>query len=357
MRSIRSKSFLIFVLVLSIFCINTTAWSANNVKYMLKMASVGPDGVRWATYCKNEIQKTIKKVTNGEVGFSWYWGCIMGDEEDSIAKMRIDQLQGGLLSLAGTGMICPELAIMTLPFMFNNYDEVNYMKKKMGSRFKKLTAEKGYKVLMLIHQDFDQIYSKYPMNTSEHYLKCKFVTYTGKNEAEVIKNLGSSPIPINVPEIASAIRSGIINTCISPAMWWLGSQLYTVSKYVNTTKIRYSPGTLVITMKAWNRIPKIHQKAIIKELPALEDGFCKEVITGNEKALRAMINYGMKEVILTPEETDSLKKKTRSVWNALADDMYPKTLLDEFTSTLDKYRSSKIKSKTQKTIKTLSLNK
>ena len=341
MKNVRMVVSFFFILAVLLCSINADAKKA---KYLCKMGSVGPDGVRWATYTKNEFQKTIEKVTNNEVSFDWYWGCIMGDEEDIIAKMNINQLQGGLISFTGTAMVCPEIAVMSLPFMFNNYDEVNYMRKKFGSKFKNFAEKKGYKILIYIHQDFDQFYStKYKMDTVKDFKQSKFLSYGGKAEALIIKSLGGSPIPINVPEVASATRAGVTNVTIAPAMWWLGAQLYTLTKYVNTVKIRYSPGTMTITLKMWNSIPEKHRKAMIGVFPELEEGFCNECVIGNEKALRAMINYGLTEVKMGKKEIELFKQKTRPVWDKLAGDVYPKEFLDEFVAVLNEYRANKSK--------------
>jgi TRAP-type C4-dicarboxylate transport system substrate-binding protein len=67
-------------------------------------------------------------------------------------------------------------------------------------------------------------------------------------------------------------------------------------------------GSFVITMKAWNRTPEKYQKPLEEKMIGLEAGFNEELTRNNTKCLRAMIKYGIKEVKLTPEEIELLKK-------------------------------------------------
>jgi len=83
------------------------------------------------------INAEIVKLTNGEVIFDWYYGGTMGDDLDIIAKMRNGQLQGGGFSGWGMAMACPNMAIMELPLLFNNYNEVEYVYSKIRPRLNK----------------------------------------------------------------------------------------------------------------------------------------------------------------------------------------------------------------------------
>jgi len=333
----------ILVFIFNMGIVDVFAKKKSEYKYVWKIATVAPDGVAWAKYCRKTFESKIEEVTNNNVTCSWYFGQIMGDEEDYIAKMHIDQLQGAFMSSGGVIMACREMSIMQLPFLFNNYAEIDYVTKYMRPTFNKILIENGYKPLMFVHQDMDQLYStKYKMRSPQDFEKSKLLMHAGEVADNVLKSLGASPIPMGVPEVATTMRSRICNACISPALWWIGTQLYTITKYVNTTPLRYSPGMIFITMKTWNKLPESYKKAIEKELPMLENKFNKISIDGNKRALNAMINYGVKEIKLTDKELEVFKNKTRPVWDKLAGKLYPKEMLDELLVHLDEFRKTKL---------------
>ncbi|MDY6932748.1 MAG: TRAP transporter substrate-binding protein DctP [Spirochaetota bacterium] len=322
----------------------TDVIARKKTKYLWKFGTVMPDAAFLSEYMKNDLIACFEKATNGELTMDIYWGGIMGDEEDYITKMRIDQLQGCSLSVGGVLMACPEMGVVQLPFLFNNYNEVEYIRRKLYSRFVEIYKNSGLKMLIWIDQDFDQIYStKYEMRKPEDFKRSRFLTHAGTIEIELIKALGGSPIPVGVPEVVPSFRAGVCNSVISPALWWMGSQLYTMTKYVNPYPFRYSPATLVVSNKAWSRLPDKYRVAIDRELPRLEKFMNNMAHKMNRDCLRAMINYGLIEVKMTPEEIDVFRERTKPMWDNLAGKLYPKKLLEEIKYHLRIYRDKHTK--------------
>jgi len=321
-------------------CLNADELHAKAPKYKWKFATLAPDGVGWSMCVKENLVPMLSRVTDNDLVLDWFWGGIMGDDEDYIAKMRIDQLQGAGFSGAGMVMACPEIAVLELPFLFNNSKEVDYVIKKMRGQFENFAVKNGFRLLFLIEQDFDQLYSvTSELRTPADFKESKFLTWYGMLEEEVLKRLGANPIPVNVPEVASNIRSGVCDAFISPAIWTVGSQLYTKLKYVNPVKIRFSPGGGVITVKAWNALPEKYQLGITSIQSEIEDIINQNGRKANKDCLNAMIAYGLKEVKMTPAEIEVLKKRCIPLWDEFAGRAFPKKSLDELLKHLSEYRS------------------
>ena len=339
---LRVKSILLMNIIILVFFISYFSVSEVKAKdgmHHWKLATLAPDGVGWATHIKELFHPAIDKATNNAVKLTWYWGGIMGDDEDYIAKMRIDQLQGMGFSGAGFVMACPEGSVLELPFLFQNYEELDYVKEKMRDDFEAVCKKNGFKFLFWVDQDFDQVYSvKSEMRTPVDFMKSKFLTWYGPLEEEVLKKFGVSPIPVNVPEVSPSIRAGICDAFIAPAVWTVGSQLYSTMKYVNPLKIRYSPAGAIVTQNAWNSLtPEVKQQ--IEGLKWVEVEFNKRLRESNAKCLNAMIKYGMKEVKMTDEEIAVFKKLCMPLWYELADKQYPKVLLDKIIMNLAEFRA------------------
>ncbi len=323
----------------------TTSWADNN-EIVIKLATLPQKGLSITVYVEETFLAGLTKAAEGQVKFDVYWGGVMGDEEDYIGKMRTGQLQGAFVSASGgiTNMICPDLCVLSLPFLFNAWawDEVNYVKNKIREHLYKEAEKRGYKILILINADFDQIYStKQNIATIEDIKAAKFLTWYGPLENKVLQSLGVSPIPVNVPEVVSSIKTGIADMVISPTLWWVGAQLYPDTKYVNPLPIRFLPMIFVVTNDVWNEIPEKHRKAMEALFPKSETGLESLALTGNKKAYNAMLNYGLKEVKVKPEELARFKNATRSVWDELAGKSYSREFLDEVIGHLDDYRKNK----------------
>ena len=314
---------------------------AASAKYCLKMATLAPKTVGWARHIRNIMHPAIKKATDGQVKLKWYWGGVMGDDRDYVQKMQIGQLDGAALTGQGVVLACPEMAVVELPFMFENYDEVDYIRKAMRDDFDKIASQNGYKIIIWADQDFDQIYSvKYEMNKFADFKKASILTWYGELELALFAELGADPVPVTVPEISSSIRQGIVDTLIAPSVWIIGSQMYTVMKYVNPVKIRYSPAAAIVTLKSWNKIPKNYQKRFLalRDTAAVE--FCNKCRADSIKAYKAMIKYGVKEAKMTPDVLAEFKSRTKKIWYDLVDKKYKRKTLDQLINHLEHYRKT-----------------
>ncbi|MEW5735177.1 MAG: TRAP transporter substrate-binding protein DctP [Thermodesulfobacteriota bacterium] len=305
-----------------------------------KVATLAPKDLGWAQQVKDLVFPWVEKSTDDTIALKVYWGGVMGNDEEYIKKIEIGQLQGAGVSGAGCNMACPEFTVLGLPFLFNNYDEVDYLRKTMFDELDRYFQTNGFKLILWVDQDFDQTYStKHPMVTLEDFRNSRFQNWYGPMEAAVLRSLGASPVPVTVMEGHSALKTGVVDAAFGPALYYVGSQLYTVWKYVNTMKIRYSPGAVILSLEAWNAVPEDYQK----KLQAGRQKVCDQFVAGtrldNERCLKGIIKYGVILDNPTPENLAEMKKKTHTVYKELAGSLYPAELLAQVEQSLTRYRA------------------
>jgi TRAP-type C4-dicarboxylate transport system substrate-binding protein len=306
-----------------------------------KIGTLAPKRVGWAKHIEGVLHPALDKATEGKLDLKWYWGGIMGDDEDYIKKMRVGQLQGMGASAQGLALGCPEMGIVMLPFMFRSLEEVWHIKREMRVNFEEIARKNGFALLYWIDQDFDQIYSaKFPMSAPGDFSKAKIITWYGTVEEKMLGALGAVPVPVNVPEVSPSMRQGLADTVIAPALWMIGAQMYSVVRYVNPVKIRYSPGGLLVLKEAWDGLPEQWRAGIMAGRPDVEERFSKQVAAENTRSVEAMVQYGVRKVEMSPAEVAEIQKRTAPVWDALAGEVYPKALLDELKAKLGAYRKN-----------------
>jgi len=229
-----------------------------------------------------------------------------------------------------------------LPFLFNNFEEVDYIRSMMFSTFDYYFEQSGYKLFLWIDQDFDLFYStKYRFDKLDDFKNARIVTWYGTQEAIMLKSLGASPVPVAVTDIPSSKRSGIIDTNIAPAIWQVGSQLYTIDRYVNMMKIRYSPATVVLTNAAWEQIPEKYQDKLMEEQAEIQKRYCADIRRDNERCLKAMLDYGVQKVYPSAEAQAQITKRAMKVYDDMSGKTYPVELLKEIKRYLAAYRKGK----------------
>ena len=334
-RSCRPKSVSLFLIAL-LLCAGEAAGEAS---FRFKLASLAPKSVGWARHLRSVVTPAVDRATEGRVRLKWYWGGVMGNDRDYIDKMRIGQLHGAAFTGRGVALVCPEMAVLSLPFLFRDYGEVDHIREKMRPAFDALAEKRGYKLVVWSDQDFDQIYSvSLPMDRLNHFGKVRFLTWNGPMEQRLLKILGANPVPVNVTELTPSVRQGVGDTLLAPAIWMVGSQLYTTVKFVNPVKIRYSPAAVFVTLEAWRSLPESYRDGILAIRGREAVTFREKTRADNRKSLAAMIDYGLKRTEMPPAELAELKARSRALWREAAGEAFPQALLEEILSHLEAYR-------------------
>ncbi|MFH2099136.1 MAG: TRAP transporter substrate-binding protein DctP, partial [Pseudomonadota bacterium] len=317
--------------------------AAAAAKYRWKVATLAPKGIGWSKQFEDIVLPAVDQGADGNLRLKVYWGGVLGDDEAYIRKMQVGQLHGAGLTAQGATLACPEFAVVELPFLFNGYDEVDYIRDRMQPTFDFYFGQYGFELMFWIDQDFDQAYSMVsPMASLDDFSRTTFVSWYGPLEEKLFEVLGARSVPLSVTDIPGALRSGRADSCITPAVWMVGTQLFTSMKYVNPTKIRYSPAAILVTTETWESIPEEYQDRLWAMRSDLQKKFVAGVRSDNQTSLNAIINYGVKEVKMDPGSFKAIQKKAMEVYGALAGDVYPESLLQELRRYLEAYRRGDI---------------
>ncbi len=326
--------FAVTVLGAALFLGLVSGVRAGEPKYLWKAATLAPKRVGWSNQVAEILIPAIEKASNGDLGIKIYWGGIMGDDENVIKKMRDGTLQVAGFAAQGAVLACPEIAVVSLPFMFNSYQEVDYIREK--------AAEQGGFVLFLwIDQDFDQLYSiNKPISSLSEFKGVRFVQWYGILEERLLLKLGAKPVPVDVPDISHSMRTGKTEALLGPALWMVGAQMYSVTKYINLAKMRYSPALIMTTTQSWNSVPKAYTGRLWKQRMDICREFVISTRKDNEAALKAMLEYGVIEAGFSPEQMKIMRKETAPIWDEMKGVLYPGQVLEELQDNLARYRKT-----------------
>lgn len=306
-----------------------------------KLATIAPKGVGWAVHYENLVLPVVRELAGDDFDVKVFWGGAMGDDEEILNKMRKGFLQGAGLSGQGATQACPAMSVVELPFLFDNYDEVDYVKEKMTPVFEALFRQNGFYLFAWCDQDFDIIISKGVSFTRlEDFKDVRFMTWYGPLEEKLLTNLGADLVPLDIPEIAPAAQTGKYKAAIGPAAFVLGAQMHNVVRNINPCKIRYSPSVDLLTNAAWDAVPQATKESYFKRREALMKKFNAKVREDNERSLQALYTYGMKKDEFSPSELRRIKAATRHIGTDLAGKLYSRALLDELLQHLEDYRAA-----------------
>ncbi len=266
-----------------------------------------------------------------------------GGETDMVRRMRIGQLQGGLLSVVGLREIEPSIAaLQAMPLMFRSWEEVDYVREKMRPAMEKKFLDQGFVVLAWGDAGWVRFFSKKPARHPDDYKAMKFFAWGGEAEQqEIMKRLGYTPVPLETADILPAIQTGMIDAVPSTPYFALATQIYTSAP--NMLDLNWAPivGALIVTKKSWDAMSPAAQQAVreagAKAGAEIRAQARKEV----DAAVAAMQKRGL--AVNVPDAAQ------RQAWDALAGRLYPQirgTLVpaatfDEVVGHLKNYRAGR----------------
>jgi len=311
-------------------------------EFNIKLAAIAPEGTQWSDVGK-EFADMVYRETNGKVRVVLYLGGVMGDEPDVIRKIKLGQLQGGIFTAVGLEKIAPEIRVLTLPNLFRNYEEVDYVLEKLTPDFKKLFEDRGFIFFGWVEVGFAYFFSTKYIMTTDDLKKTKIWTWSGYPMVEAVAKIMDygTTVPLAFPDVLMGLKTGLIETFFSPLYAAVATQWYQYAKYLNIAPVAYSPGGALLDKKTFSSLPtefqKIYVDAANKTISRCTDIIRQEHIN----ALEGMKKRGI-EVLDPPQEIRlENEKKAMEIYSKLGDKFYPEWIFKKITGLLEEKRKTR----------------
>jgi TRAP-type C4-dicarboxylate transport system substrate-binding protein len=267
----------------------------------------------------------------------------MGGEGEMVRKMRVKQLQSGLLTVAGLEQIDPGVtALQNLPLVFRDLEEVAVVRTALQAEMERRFEAKGFVMLFLGDIGFVRFFSKQPMRTPEDLRKTKLFTQAGNTaQVDLMKSLGLAPQPLEPADVYTSLQTGLIDCAPMIPFYAQVSQIYKSAPHM--LEMDWAPlvGGCVILKEVFDSYPPALQAAMRASAKQAGDEIQARNRTENEEAVRAMQANGLK--LVRPSDAELLQ------WRAFLEPVYPQLrgkqvpadLYDLVMKTLESHRTAK----------------
>lgn len=308
---------------------------------LIKLGTLAPEGTPWYDILR-EMADEWKEISGGEIEVRIYASGVAGDETDIIRKMRIGQLQSGMLSSGGLSDIVPEFRALYLPMLFASYDELDYVLDHKRESLEALLEKKGFKVLNWGDAGWIRFFTQEPV-VSPDDLKTQrlFWWEAGGAYIDAWKDAGFQPVPLAATEIHLGLQSGLINALAAPPIAALSFQWFPLAP--NMTDLNWAPliGATIVTTRSWYRLPDEWRPALLKASRAAGKRMLSRVRSLDGEAIEAMKRYGLKVHKVPNEIVDEWRQRALAAYPKIIGTKVPPDMVREVTQLRDAYRNSK----------------
>jgi TRAP-type transport system periplasmic protein len=236
----------------------------------LRIASVAPEGTAWAREMR-AFGREVAAATHDEVQVKWYFSGIAGDELQSHARVRREQLDG----VISGGMLCQRLApSMRAAHMageFRDQDEVAYVIGRMKPILDREFAKEGYVNVVEAGLGFSIFFSRAPVRTmADLRTQRSWLWSLDEVMRTQLVAMGVNIVPLPVETSARAYDEHRVDAFIAMPMAALAFQWSAQTRYVIDLRVGYLTACLLISHKAWDALGHEEQQQITSAAAKLQ---------------------------------------------------------------------------------------
>ena len=306
---------------------------------VIKIATLAPEGSSWMNAVV-KAAKSVEEKTNGRVNFRFYPGGVLGDESVTIKKMRLGQIDGALLSSGGLSIIYPDLGVTEVPFMFDSYDEADYLMRRMGEFFEKGIKDNGFTLLGWTEVGFIYLMSVKPIAKYDDAKGLKVWVWKDSDiPMAFFEKLGLSAVSLQLTDVLVALQSGLVDVVYNSPLGAIAMQWFTKVKYLTKLQLAYSVGGLIVKNKTFDGLSPEDRQTVKQTFEKALNELSAKTRQDNEEALKIMEKEGVRIVVPSPEAVEKFRAMSRQVIASLERRLVSQEMLDRAMKIIDEYKS------------------
>jgi TRAP-type transport system periplasmic protein len=320
------------VLGLIVFCVFLFALAAPGMaayKAEYRMSVVVEPASPWGQGAQM-FADLVKKRTDGRIVIKPYFRGQLyeGKQTNEFLLLQQGVADFALGSTINWSTTVKELNLFSLPFLFHNeYRAVDALETgKVGRKIFNILNDKGVVALGWGENGFREITnSKRAIRSPEDLQGLKIRVVGAPIFMDIFKSLGADPVAMNWGEVLSALQSGTVDGQENPvASITIPYRLWEVNKYITFWHYAIDPLIFAASKETWNALDRIDREIISKaarEAAMWQKKAAREGLTGSAASLDILRKNGMEVTVLTPEQFQAFKVKTKPVYDKWANDI------------------------------------
>lgn len=320
-----------------------TLWSANisAADYTLKFATLAPPGSTWMNLLE-EWGKTVKERSQGRLEFKFYPGGVQGDEPDVLKKMRFGQLHGGAFTGYGIGQMYSPARVMELPFLFDNYAEIDQVRSRLMPEFESGFKDHGYRLLGWMEVGFVYFFSQQPIDNFDDLKQRRIWLWQGDALGEAMFRASElAPVPLSIIDVFTSLSTGLIDTVYCTPLASIALQWFTKTHYVADLPLTNGIGALVVSNKFYEGLPPDLQTLLAQTGREAGEKLIAATRVDNAKSIDVLKQEGLK-FVMQPGQVDRqelLRMRDSAAAELTASGYIPKALYERTWTQLKAIRA------------------
>lgn len=270
---------------------------------VVKIATLAPDGSAWMRELR-AASAEVKKGSGGRVDVKFYPGGVMGNDAVVLRKMRLGQLQGGVLTSSELSLVYPDATAYSLPFLLGSWDDVARVRASVDPMLAKGFQQRGIRMLGVTGLGFAYLMSDRPLRTRADMGGIKlWIPSNDEIAARTFKMGGVNTIPLPLGDVFTSLQTGLVDTVVNTPSGAIVLQWHGKLKHMVDLPLTFVVGFLVVDEKAWKKIAPADQAVLAAAFASAGKRMDANIRRDDDAALAAMKKQGTVVAPMDPAET------------------------------------------------------
>jgi TRAP-type transport system periplasmic protein len=227
----------------------------------LRIATVAPDGTAWAREFR-AWARDVELATEGKVRAKIYFGGIAGSEEQALARIRKDQLDGMLGSQVCT-TLSPSLRVGRLVGVFQNRQENAYILSRLRDRVDAELLAQGFINLGEAGLGPELIFTTQPVADLAALRKLRFWVWQSDDVLPPqVRAMGIEVVQTPLESASRAFDDKRFDGFFTIPAAALAFQWTLQARYVTTLHVSFRSGCLLVSARTFDALPQEVQLGI-----------------------------------------------------------------------------------------------
>jgi len=310
------KGFFVFGLVV-VAVISSSVAQGQTITWRFPSLEPGPG--YWAPDVIMDFSKAVKERTKGRLVVNLYYGAELGiNPRDYLSALKKGAIQAAHASTAYYAKEIEGCAISAMPMVaVGSYDET--IKLHQGLKpFINDQLEKKYnvRILWMIPWEFVQPLTKKKIESFSNLGGMK-LRVSGVLTGELIKASNGVPVSMPLSEVYTSLSKGVIDGAICSIPGLQNASLHEVVKYVYNFYYHSAASIYLVSIDAFNALPKEIQQIVVEEANRVEAKGTAEASKGMQEGIAFAKSKPNLEVI-DPQmkEVEGVRKIVKPLWDS-----------------------------------------
>ena len=295
-------------------------------------------------YWAKELRE-VEELTDHRVKFELYAGGVLGDEPALVKMVQKGKLDIAAVTTFSLEELVPETLVLSLPYLFRDEYEMEFILGKYESIFAGYARERGIEILALLTAGSSPMFCTVPITNPEE-LQNKKVMCIEKSQffTESLRSARwQSSVPLSLAEVEPALNSGKVEVVLGPPAMVVVMGWYPHIRYVvmESVAVGIGIGAFLINSDLYQNIPEKVRAVFWNFIREQRKKSLKRVWRDNEIAMLGLMKRGVKIIRWSPEDMEKMRKNAKAFWDYGVGKWYSRKLLDDIVQDLEAYRAAK----------------